>query len=123
MVNTTGLPPAIVLVGDIEVIDGARAQSQDTIVASAITSTHKTDNLAAFALRVHRWQTGSEKRGVGELRAIQESRRDQRVLHAARGPYYNARPAKANRGTVTDGLRTIGHIVGFLTLAVRTERS
>jgi hypothetical protein len=39
MVNSTGSPPAVVLVGEIEVIDGAGGQEQDTVVASAITST------------------------------------------------------------------------------------
>jgi hypothetical protein len=65
MVNTNGLPPAVVLLGEIEVTDGALAQEQDTAVASAITSRHKTDDLAPVAIGVHRWQTGSDKRGAG----------------------------------------------------------
>jgi len=65
MVNTNGLPPAVVLLGEIEVTDGALWQEQDTPVASAITSRHKADDLAAVAIGVHRWQTGSDKRGAG----------------------------------------------------------
>jgi len=82
MVNTNGLPPAVALLGEIEVIDGAPGQEHDTAVASAITSTHKTDDLAAVAIGVHRWQTGSHKRGTGKLRAIQEDRRHQPDLTA-----------------------------------------
>jgi len=63
MVNTNGLPPAVVLLGEIEVTDGALWQEQDTAMASAITSRHKADDVAAVAM--HRWQTGSDKRGAG----------------------------------------------------------
>jgi hypothetical protein len=86
MVNTNSLPPAVVLLGEIEVIDGAAGQLQDTTVASAITSTNKTDDLAAVG--VHRWQTGSDKRGAGKLRAIQEDQRDQRDLTTGRQKHY-----------------------------------
>jgi hypothetical protein len=71
MVNTNGLPPAVVLLGEIEVTEGALWQEQDTAIASAITSRHKADDLAAVAIGVHRWQTGSDKPGAGNLRAIQ----------------------------------------------------
>jgi hypothetical protein len=81
-VNTNGLLPAVALLGEIEVTDGEVRQEQDTAVASAITSTHKTDDLAAVAAGVHRWQTGSDKRGAGKLRAIQQDRRDHRDLTA-----------------------------------------
>ncbi len=74
MVNTNSLPPAVVLLGEIEVIDGAAGQAQDTVVASAITSKYTTDHLAAVANGTHRWQTDSNKRGAGNLRAIQEDR-------------------------------------------------
>jgi len=79
MVNSNWSPPAVVLVGEIEVIDGAAGQEQDTAVASAITSTYKTDDLSAVATGVYRWQIGSDKRS-GKLRAIQEDRRDHRDL-------------------------------------------
>jgi len=75
MVNTKSLPPALALLGEIEVTEGAVGQEQDTAVASAITSTHKTDELAAVATGLHRWQTGSGKQGAGTLMAIQHSRR------------------------------------------------
>jgi len=58
MVNTNWVPPAVTLPGEIEVIDGAAGQEQETAVASAVTSTYKTDDLAAVAIGVHRWQTG-----------------------------------------------------------------
>jgi hypothetical protein len=81
MVNTNVLPPAVVVLGEIEAIDGVAGQEQDTtVVASAITSTYKTDDLAAFATGVHRRRTGSDKRGAGKLSAIQEDRRDHRDL-------------------------------------------
>ena len=75
MVNSTPLLPAVVLLGEIEVIDGAAGQLQDTAVANAITSTNKTDGRAAVAIGVRRRQTGSDKRGAGDLSAIQEDRR------------------------------------------------
>src|SRR5580658_11057383 len=84
MVNTKSLPPAVALLGEIEVIDGALGQEQDTPIASAITSTHKTDDLAAVAIGVRRWQTGSDKRGAGNLRAIREDRRHNRNLTTGR---------------------------------------
>jgi hypothetical protein len=71
MVNTKSPPPADVLLGEIEVMDGAPEQEQDTPVAVAITSTHKADHLAAVAIGVRRWRTGCDKRGAGKLRAIQ----------------------------------------------------
>ena len=82
MVNTKSLPPADVLLGEIEVTDGAPGQEQDRAVASAIRSTHTADDLAAVAIGIHRWRTGSDKRGAGKLRAIQQERRsgDQRDL-------------------------------------------
>jgi len=80
MVNTNALPPALALLGESEVIDGAPGQEQDTAVASAITSTHKTDDLAAVALGVRRWQTCSDKRAAGNLRAIRWDRRIHRKL-------------------------------------------
>jgi hypothetical protein len=39
-----------VLLGDIEVMDGAPGQEQDTPVASAITTTNKTNDLVAIGL-------------------------------------------------------------------------
>jgi hypothetical protein len=78
MVNTNVPPPALVLLGEIEVTDGAVGQEQDTAVASAITSTYKTDDLATGGSGVHRWQTGSGKRGAGKRRAIQQDGRDHR---------------------------------------------
>jgi hypothetical protein len=54
MVNTKSLPPAVVLLGDIEVMDGAPGQEQDTPVASAITTTNKTDDLVAVAIGLYR---------------------------------------------------------------------
>jgi hypothetical protein len=74
MVNSTSLLPAVALLGEIEVIDGADGQLQETTVASAITSTYKADDRAAVALGIRRWQTGSDKRGAGDLRAMQEDR-------------------------------------------------
>jgi len=58
MVSTNWVPPAVALLGEIEVIDGAAGQEQDTAVASAVTSTYKTDDLAAVAIGVRRLQTG-----------------------------------------------------------------
>jgi hypothetical protein len=40
-----------VLVGEIEVIDGAGGQEQDTVAASAITSTQKRGDFAALESR------------------------------------------------------------------------
>jgi hypothetical protein len=74
MVNVTSLVPAVALVGEIELIDGAPRQ-QDTAVASVITSTHKTENLDAVAIGVPRRQTAFDKQDAGKLRAIQEDRR------------------------------------------------
>jgi len=91
MVNTSWLAPAVVLLGEIEVIlDAEVGQEQDTVVASAITSTYKRDDLAAVAIAVHRWPTGSGKRDVRKLRAIQEDRRDHRDLYnrPARDQHY-----------------------------------
>jgi hypothetical protein len=50
MVNTKSPPPAVVLLGDIEVMDGAPGQEQDRPVASAITTTNKADDLVAVAI-------------------------------------------------------------------------
>jgi hypothetical protein len=54
MVNTKSLPPADVVLGEIEVMDGAPWQEQDTPIASATTTTNKTDDLVAVAIGVHR---------------------------------------------------------------------
>lgn len=78
MVNTTWLPPAVVVLGEMEVIDGAAGQRQDTTVASASASPHKTDDLAAVAIGEHCRQTGSDERGAGNVKAIQENRRGKR---------------------------------------------
>jgi hypothetical protein len=76
MVNGTGSLPAVVLFGEIELTDGVGGQLQDVAIASAITSTHKTGDLAAVAPGTHPWQTGSDKPGAEKLKAIQENRRD-----------------------------------------------
>jgi hypothetical protein len=54
MVNTKSLPPADVLLGEIEVMDGAPGQEQDTPVASAIITANKTDDLVAVAIGLYR---------------------------------------------------------------------
>jgi hypothetical protein len=51
MVNTSWLAPAVALVGEIEVMDGEGWQEQETVVASAITSTHKPEDLVAVFIR------------------------------------------------------------------------
>lgn len=117
MVNTNSPASAVVLLGEIELIDGAAGQLQDTAVASAITSTHNTDDLAAVAISVHRRQTGSDKQAAGKRRAIQEGRRA--------GPHN--RPARGIiRPTLTANLwvrdcRIANHsppFIGFLDLRV-----
>jgi hypothetical protein len=88
MVNTKSPAPAVALLGEIELMDGADGQEQDTAVANTITSPHKTDDLIAVAMGVDRWQTGSDKRGAGNLRAIQQDRRDQKDLITSRRGNY-----------------------------------
>ena len=88
MVNTKSPAPAVALLGEIEVMDGEDGQEQDTAVANTITSPLKTDDLIAVAAGVHRWQTGTDKRGAGNLRAIQEDGRDQRDLTTDRRANY-----------------------------------
>jgi hypothetical protein len=92
MVNSTWSPPAVVLAGESEVIDGATGQEQDTAVASAITSTHKIGDFAAVGTGARRWRTRCDKRGAGKVRAIQEKigeitgtsqpGRERQILHA-----------------------------------------
>ena len=72
MVNTNWLPPAVAVLGEIEVIDGATGQRQDITVASALTSKHKTDDLAAFAIGIHPWPIASDERCAAKLTVIPE---------------------------------------------------
>ena len=70
MVNTKSLPPALVVAGEIDVIDGAAGQRQDTLRASAMTSTHKTHDFAAVAIAIPRWSTGPDEPGDGKRTVI-----------------------------------------------------
>jgi hypothetical protein len=53
-VSWNSLPPAVVLVGEIEAMDGTGGQvPQDTTIASAIASTDMRANLVALAIGLH----------------------------------------------------------------------